>query len=67
MADRVRAHTRAFRDCPAAPVTGAGLPTALGGRLYLLAEGAMVTAGITDGTGPAAEAREAVRLLLRAR
>ncbi|MFE9020890.1 TetR/AcrR family transcriptional regulator [Streptomyces sp. NPDC007808] len=67
VADQVRAHKRAFRDYLASLVTGAGLPEALAGPLYLLAEGAMVTAGITGGTRPAAEAREAARSLLAAR
>jgi hypothetical protein len=34
--------------------------------LFLLAEGAMVTAGIIGRTEPAREAREAARLLMRA-
>jgi len=45
-------------------VVDAGLPGALAGQLFLLAEGAMVTAGITQSTEPAREAREAARLLL---
>ncbi|MFG1664498.1 TetR/AcrR family transcriptional regulator [Streptomyces sp. Y7] len=66
VADQVRAHKRAFRDYLGSLVAGAGLPDALTGPLYLLAEGAMVTAGITGGTRPAAEAREAARALMAA-
>jgi AcrR family transcriptional regulator len=65
VAAQVRAHKRAFRDYLASLVTDAGLPAGLTGPLQLLAEGAMVTAGITGSTGPAAEAREAARLLLK--
>ncbi|MFD5857928.1 TetR/AcrR family transcriptional regulator [Streptomyces chartreusis] len=66
VADQVRAHKRAFRDYLASLVADAGLPGALTGPLYLLAEGAMVTAGITGDTRPAGEAREAARTLLAA-
>ncbi|MFI1028956.1 TetR/AcrR family transcriptional regulator [Streptomyces sp. NPDC020951] len=61
---QVRAHKRAFRDCLAGLVADAGLPPALAGPLFLLAEGAMTTAGISGDAAPAAEAREAARLLL---
>ncbi|MFJ8106143.1 TetR/AcrR family transcriptional regulator [Streptomyces sp. NPDC096132] len=64
VARQVRAHKRAFREYLGALVSDAGLPGALTGPLFLLAEGAMVTAGITGETAPAAEAREAARLLL---
>jgi len=64
---QVRAHKREFRDYLAGLVTDAGLPDALAGHLFLLAEGAMVSAGITRSTEPAREARAAARLLLRAR
>ncbi|MFR0355440.1 TetR/AcrR family transcriptional regulator [Streptomyces sediminimaris] len=63
---QVRAHKRAFRDCLARLVADAGLSAALSGQLFLLAEGAMVTAGITRATEPARQAREAARILLRA-
>ncbi|MGY1582195.1 TetR/AcrR family transcriptional regulator [Streptomyces sp. MN13] len=66
VAERVRAHKAAFRDFVASLVADAGLPAAIAGPLFLLAEGAMVTAGITGSTAPAAEAREAARLLLGA-
>ncbi|MFI5675218.1 TetR/AcrR family transcriptional regulator [Streptomyces cellulosae] len=61
---QVRAHKRAFADYLALLVAGAGRPAALAAPLFLLAEGAMVTAGITGSPRPAAEAREAARLLL---
>lgn len=66
VAEQARAHKRAFREYVGALVAGAGLPATLAAPLYLLAEGAMVTAGITGGTEPAAQAREGARLLLTA-
>ncbi|MFJ7338196.1 TetR/AcrR family transcriptional regulator [Streptomyces sp. NPDC101116] len=66
VADQVRAHKRAFREYLGALVTAAGRPDALAGQLFLLAEGAMVTAGVTRSAEPAAEAREAARRLLGA-
>ncbi len=53
VADRVRAHKGAFREFLDGLAAGAGLPAAVGGQLFLLAEGAMVTAGVTGGTEPA--------------
>ncbi|MFF3346284.1 TetR/AcrR family transcriptional regulator [Streptomyces sp. NPDC002779] len=67
VAEQVRAHKRAFRDYLGALVADAGLPDELTGPLFLLAEGAMVTAGITGGAQPAAEAREAAWRLLESR
>lgn len=67
VAERVRAHKRAFGRFLDELVAGAGLPAPLGGQLFLLAEGAMVTAGITGSAEPAARAREAARALLAAR
>ena len=64
--NQVRAHKRAFRAYLAELVADAGLPGALAGQLFLLAEGAMVTAGVTASTEPAREARRAAHLLLRA-
>ncbi|QJT05771.1 TetR/AcrR family transcriptional regulator [Streptomyces asoensis] len=64
VARQVREHKRAFREYLGGLVADAGLPDALTGPLFLLAEGAMVTAGISGGTAPATEAREAARLLL---
>lgn len=66
VAEQVRAHKQAFRDYLASLVDAAGLPAALTGPLFLLAEGAMVTAGVTGGARPAAEAREAARVLVAA-
>ncbi|MFE6287138.1 TetR/AcrR family transcriptional regulator [Streptomyces sp. NPDC057877] len=63
---QVRAHKEAFRGYLGTLVSDAGLPAALTGPLYLLAEGAMVTAGITGSAEPAAEARTAARLLVEA-
>ncbi|WP_406005367.1 TetR/AcrR family transcriptional regulator [Streptomyces sp. NBC_00637] len=64
VAGRVRAHKRAFRAYLGALVADAGLPDALTGPLFLLAEGAMVTAGIDGGATAATEAREAARRLM---
>ncbi|MFJ6835859.1 TetR/AcrR family transcriptional regulator [Streptomyces sp. NPDC091209] len=61
---QVRAHKAAFRAYLTGLVTAGGLPAALGDHLFLLAEGAMVTAGITLSTEPAAQARAAAQLLL---
>jgi AcrR family transcriptional regulator len=66
VAAQVRAHKEAFRDRLAALVEEAGLPAALTGPLFLLAEGAMVSAGVTGSARPAAEAREAARTLVAA-
>ncbi|MEU9170523.1 TetR/AcrR family transcriptional regulator [Streptomyces sp. NPDC048420] len=67
VAAQVRAHKGAFADYLAALVADAGRPATLAGPLFLLTEGAMVTAGITRSTHPATEAREAARLLLESR
>jgi AcrR family transcriptional regulator len=64
---QVRAHKRAFRDYLGGLVAAAGLPGALAGQLFLLAEGAMVTAGMAQSAEAAREAREAARILLRVR
>lgn len=64
VAHQVRAHKKAFGDYLAALVADAGRPADLAGPLFLLAEGAMVTAGITRSTRPAVQAREAARMLL---
>ena len=66
VAAQVRSHKRAFREYLASLVATAALPGALAGQLFLLAEGAMVTAGVTGSAEPAAEAREAARRLLEA-
>ncbi|WP_406836111.1 TetR/AcrR family transcriptional regulator [Streptomyces sp. AHU1] len=66
VAARTRAHKAAFRTYLAGLVSAAGRPAALGDQLFLLAEGAMVTAGIDGSAEPAAQARSAARLLLEA-
>jgi len=66
VAAQVRAHKRAFQGYLTGLVTGAGLPAALAGQLFLLAEGAMVTAGISGSAEPAEQARQAAQLLVRA-
>ncbi|MFV0134219.1 TetR/AcrR family transcriptional regulator [Streptomyces sp. HMX87] len=58
----VRAHKEAFRGQIAEWVRAAGAPVA--DPVFLLAEGAIVTAGISGGPGPARQAREAVATLL---
>jgi AcrR family transcriptional regulator len=61
-----RAHKAAFRDYLRGLAADAGLPADLADQLTLLAEGAMVTAGIF-GTGvPAAQARAAAHALITA-
>ncbi|MET7439026.1 MULTISPECIES: TetR/AcrR family transcriptional regulator [unclassified Streptomyces] len=67
VAARVRAHKQAFKGWLAALVADAGRPAALAEQVYLLAEGAMVTAGVEQSTAPAAHAREAARALLNSR
>ncbi|WP_369251428.1 TetR/AcrR family transcriptional regulator [Streptomyces sp. R41] len=64
---QVRAHKRAFKEYLRGLVADAGLPSPLADHLYLLAEGAMVTAGITRTTEPAEQAAEAARALVEAR
>ncbi|MFF8725383.1 TetR/AcrR family transcriptional regulator [Streptomyces sp. NPDC015171] len=58
----VRAHKRAFHDQLAAWVGATGVPVAE--AVYLLAEGAMVTAGLTGDPAAAGQARAAVERLL---
>ncbi|MDR3081366.1 MAG: TetR/AcrR family transcriptional regulator [Streptomyces sp.] len=63
---QVHAHKQAFKAYLTALVTDAGLPAPLADQLFLLAEGAMVTAG-TEGTAePAEQAGHAAGLLLEA-
>ncbi|MEV0977101.1 TetR/AcrR family transcriptional regulator [Streptomyces sp. NPDC049915] len=64
VAGQVRAHKRAFREYLAGLVADAGLAPELAGQLFLLAEGAMVTAGVTGRTEPADEARAAAQALV---
>ncbi|WP_436789091.1 TetR/AcrR family transcriptional regulator [Yinghuangia sp. YIM S10712] len=61
----VRSHKRAFHDQIAAWVSAAGEPVAE--PVFLLAEGAIVTAGITGDPAPARHARAATAILLGAR
>ncbi|MFJ4833556.1 TetR/AcrR family transcriptional regulator [Streptomyces sp. NPDC088747] len=63
---QVRAHKQAFRAYLEALVTDAGLPAPLTDQLFLLSEGAMVTAGITGSVDPAGQAGVAARLLMEA-
>lgn len=63
---QVRLHKGAFGKYVEELVAAAGLPGSLAGQLFLLAEGAMVTAGITRSTEPARQARAAAELLLGA-
>jgi AcrR family transcriptional regulator len=67
MVRQARAHKRAFADFVAGLAAAAGMPAGLGPQLVLLAEGAMVTAGILGTDAPAAQARAAVEALLRGR
>lgn len=64
MARQARAHKQAFADYLAGLVAATGLPATLGPQLLLLAEGAMVTAGIFGTDAPAAQARDAAEALL---
>jgi AcrR family transcriptional regulator len=66
VAAQARAHKTAFKDYLSGLVADAGLPGATAEHLRLLAEGAMVTAGIFGDREPALRAREAAGLLLTA-
>jgi AcrR family transcriptional regulator len=66
VAAQVRAHKRAFKDYLAGLVSDAGLPADLTEQVYLLAEGAMVTAAIERSAEPAGRAGLAARMLLEA-
>jgi AcrR family transcriptional regulator len=59
----VRSHKRAFREQIGEWVRAAGVPDAAD-AVFLLAEGAIVTAGITGDPTPARQARAAVTALL---
>jgi Transcriptional regulator len=61
-----RAHKAAFRDYLAGLVIAADLPVDVADELMLLAEGAIVTAGIFASPAPAHRARNAARTLIRA-
>lgn len=62
----VRQHKDAFRRYLGGLVADAGYPDDVADAVYLLAEGAMVTAGIDPRTKAAAKARQTVALLLQA-
>ncbi|GHE45721.1 TetR family transcriptional regulator [Streptomyces longispororuber] len=59
VARQVRRHKAAFKEYLTGLVREAGLERELAEELFLLAEGAMVTAGITRSPEPAAHARRA--------
>jgi AcrR family transcriptional regulator len=61
---RAREHKAALLDYLAGLVAEAGLPAALGPQLYLLVEGATVTAGITGSSAPAVTARQTAAALI---
>ncbi|MEV0225659.1 TetR/AcrR family transcriptional regulator [Streptomyces sp. NPDC050704] len=63
---QVRAHKRAFKDYLAGLVSEAGLPADLAEQVYLLAEGAMVTAAVERSPEPAVRAGRAARTLVEA-
>jgi AcrR family transcriptional regulator len=63
---QAQAHKLAFSEYLHELVLAAHLPEDLTGQLALLAEGAMVTAGIFARPDPALEAKEAAALLIRA-
>ena len=64
IADLARAHKTAFRRYLAGLVADAGLRAGVTDELLLLAEGAMVTAGIFGTPAPAIHARRAAEALL---
>lgn len=66
VAAQARAHKSAFRQYVGSLVADAGLPEPLADQLTLLAEGAMVTAGVFHSPEPALRAREAAAALVAA-
>jgi len=64
VADQARRHKRAFRTFLDGLSRAADLSPDAADALYLLAEGAIVTAGIFGTVAPAAQARAAARGLL---
>lgn len=64
VAEQVDSHKRAFAEQLAGWTTAAGHPPDLAEQLFLLAEGAMVTAGIRRSPEPARVARRAAAVLL---
>lgn len=67
VAELARTHKGAFRGYLRALAAEAGLPDETAEHLYLLAEGAMVTAGIFRSPESAGHARSAAAMLLRSR
>lgn len=66
IARQVRSHKAAFKGYVTDLVERAGLPSELGDQVFLLAEGAMVTAAITRSADPATQAAQAAQLLIDA-
>ena len=64
IAELARTHKEAFRSYLRDLVADAGLPDGLANAVYLLAEGAMVTAGIFRTVEPAEQAKAAARALI---
>ncbi|GAA4602827.1 AcrR family transcriptional regulator [Actinoplanes octamycinicus] len=64
VAAQVERHKRAFAGQLAGWVAAAGRPPELAEQLFLLAEGAMVTAGIRGSAEPASTARQAAAALM---
>ncbi|HVV08857.1 TetR/AcrR family transcriptional regulator [Amycolatopsis sp.] len=64
VARQARRHKTAFRQYLGELVAAAGSPPELTASLFLIAEGAMVTAGIFGGAEPAEQARTAAAALL---
>jgi AcrR family transcriptional regulator len=66
IARQAREHKQAFRDYLRELAQAGGLPIELADELWLLAEGAMASAGILGSGEPAVTAKAAARTLLRA-
>jgi AcrR family transcriptional regulator len=64
--DQARRHKTAFRNYITELATDAGLSTAVADAIFLLAEGAIVTAGITGSPEPAVQAQAAATALINA-
>ncbi|QFU90849.1 TetR/AcrR family transcriptional regulator [Amycolatopsis sp. YIM 10] len=65
VAEISRSHKRRFREYVEGLAAEAGLPGGVAAQLVLLAEGAMVVAGMDPGPEPAGDARRAAETLLR--
>ncbi|HEY4461765.1 MAG TPA: TetR/AcrR family transcriptional regulator [Streptosporangiaceae bacterium] len=66
VATQARRHKEAFRQYVRALAAAGGLPSSVGDEVYLLAEGAMVTAAIFGTPGAAAQGRAAAARLVAA-